>query len=263
MNGGGGNDTMLGQSGNDTMNGGENNDIMRGGGGNDTMAGNAGNDVMGGGPGNDTLNAGDGDDVVGGGQGSDTTNAGTGLDTYDTDNPGPDVFFVNAGDVPSAADETINCGGGRGLDRVLFSGSISQQQTPSNRVFLDGVTNGTYTVAQDCEQVFLNSARVLGANLAVVPAAFESFSVSSSVLTGDSIEFIAEGPGLIEMRLQIFTLTGRKLSEQTEKTNYLEFEGMTQSGIPLANGVYLYTLTAKGSDGKSIKSEVRKLIIQR
>jgi Ca2+-binding RTX toxin-like protein len=264
MDGGANNDTMLGQSGNDSMSGGSGNDLMRAGGGNDTLNGNGENDIMSGGPGNDTLNGGDGDDFISGGAGSDTTNVGKGLDTYDPDNPGPDVFFVNAGDVTDNSTEFIKCGGGRGPDRVIFSGNIVQ--SGSSRVFTDGATTGgAYDVATDCEQVFLNGSRVLSESLAIVPASFsfEAFTISSGVLTGDSVEFIAEGYGVTELKLQIFSITGRKLAEQTEKTNYLEFEAMSKNGDSLANGLYLYTLIAKGTDGKVVQSGLRKLVIQR
>ncbi|MBI1744294.1 hypothetical protein HYR54_14670 [Candidatus Acetothermia bacterium] len=65
------------------------------------------------------------------------------------------------------------------------------------------------------------------------------------------------------MKLQVFTLAGRKLVEQTEKTGSLEFEGTTPNGDLLANGLYLYTLTVKGADGKLIRSELRKLAVRR
>ena len=263
LNGGNNNDTMLGQSGNDTMSGSGGNDLLRGGGGNDTLNGNDDNDILSGGPGNDTLNGGEGTDFLSGGAGSDTINAGKGLDTYDPDNPGSDVFFINVGDVIDNSTELIKCGGGR-PDRVIFNGNITQ--SGSSRLFNDGATTGgAYDVATDCEQVFLNGSRVLSENLAVVPASFsfEGFTLSSSVLNGDSVEFIAEGTGIIELTLQVFTITGRKLIEQTEKTNYLEFEATKQDGHSLANGVYLYTLIAKGSEGKIVKSGLRKLVIQR
>lgn len=63
LEGGSGNDTIVGSSGNDTLVGGIGNDVLLGGAGNDLLLGGAGNDRLTGGPGADTLNGGDGDDV--------------------------------------------------------------------------------------------------------------------------------------------------------------------------------------------------------
>jgi Ca2+-binding RTX toxin-like protein len=99
MNGGAGADTISGLAGNDTVNGGEGGDSLYGNDGddklngdadNDSLQGNAGNDTLNGGAGNDTLNGGNYDywSNVYSGLGNDTYQFGTGggLDTiYDVD----------------------------------------------------------------------------------------------------------------------------------------------------------------------------------
>ncbi|MCB6179513.1 Hint domain-containing protein [Rhodobacter sp. Har01] len=61
-----GNDSLYGDDGNDTILGGAGNDTLSGGDGNDSLVGGAGADLVDGGDGNDTLVAGDGDTVLGG-----------------------------------------------------------------------------------------------------------------------------------------------------------------------------------------------------
>jgi Ca2+-binding RTX toxin-like protein len=75
------NDSILGNGGNDTINGGAGNDTLNGGAGNDNINGDAGNDVLIGGTGNDILNGGAGNDSLSGGAGKDSLDGGAGLDS--------------------------------------------------------------------------------------------------------------------------------------------------------------------------------------
>ncbi len=90
LNGGAGNDTLNGGTGNDTVDGGTGNDSVDGGSGQDILLGNAGNDIINGGVGddtisggadNDTLNGNAGDDSLLGLSGNDSLLGGNGLDT--------------------------------------------------------------------------------------------------------------------------------------------------------------------------------------
>jgi len=77
------NEILLGRDGsNDTLNGGDGDDILIGLGGNDTLNGGNGNDILAGGAGNDTLIGNGGDDILIGGLGGDTITGGTGKDTF-------------------------------------------------------------------------------------------------------------------------------------------------------------------------------------
>src|SRR5207248_1077192 len=60
--------------------------IINGGNGNDTLTGTTGNDIISGGNGNDVINAGDGNDIVAGGNGNDTINGGRGNDILSGNN---------------------------------------------------------------------------------------------------------------------------------------------------------------------------------
>lgn len=91
LEGGDGDDTMVAGEGNDMVDAGagndrvlagEGNDVIDGGAGNDVLMGGSGNDVISGGAGNDTLNGGAGDDTLSGGTGNDTLTGGSGADTF-------------------------------------------------------------------------------------------------------------------------------------------------------------------------------------
>jgi Ca2+-binding RTX toxin-like protein len=64
IRGGRGNDTIIGSEGDDNISGGRGDDSIFGGGGNDRIAGGRGNDAIWGGEGDDTINGGRGDDTI-------------------------------------------------------------------------------------------------------------------------------------------------------------------------------------------------------
>jgi Ca2+-binding RTX toxin-like protein len=64
VNGGDGNDTIIGCIGNDTIHGNNGNDLISGAEGNDQVFGDAGNDTLFGAKGNDKVDGGDGNDVA-------------------------------------------------------------------------------------------------------------------------------------------------------------------------------------------------------
>ena len=90
LDGGAGNDQLIGssfmdllrgQDGNDTLIGGDGNDFLQGGAGNDQLNGGDGNDGLSGGSGNDTLLGGLGDEIAYGGSGDDSIRGEAGADT--------------------------------------------------------------------------------------------------------------------------------------------------------------------------------------
>ena len=83
VNGGAGNDVLIGSDFNDIMNGGSGNDVVNGRSGNDTLGGDAGDDTLLGGSGDDNLSGGDGADRVKGQGGTDTLGGGAGNDTIE------------------------------------------------------------------------------------------------------------------------------------------------------------------------------------
>jgi serralysin len=135
LDGGNGNDAILGLAGNDTLNGGNANDVLDGGGGDDMMTGGNGNDMLFGSFGNDTLMGGNGDDSLDGGAGDDSLTGGK----------GPDLFVFHAG---FGKDTIEDLGNG---DRIQFDSEVfatpeavlgASQQVGADTV----ITAGTNTV---------------------------------------------------------------------------------------------------------------------
>ena len=75
-------DILYGGDGDDTLKGGSGADILYGGAGDDTLEGGRGDDYLYGGGGNDTLDGGSGDDIIVGGAGNDVMSGGHGDDTF-------------------------------------------------------------------------------------------------------------------------------------------------------------------------------------
>lgn len=87
-----GNDRLFGNDGSDTLFGGNGDDMLYGDDGDDTLHGDDGNDVLYGGSGNDILHGGAGNDQLSGNTGADRMYGGTGNDTYFVDDIGDEVF---------------------------------------------------------------------------------------------------------------------------------------------------------------------------
>lgn len=83
LDGGKGNDSIMGSSGNDVIRGGKGDDIILGGDGHDTIDGGKGSDLILGGNGNDTIHGGKGDDVIFGDAGNDKVYGDQGRDVVD------------------------------------------------------------------------------------------------------------------------------------------------------------------------------------
>lgn len=126
LQGGGGRDALLGGDGDDSLQGDNGHDILRGGEGNDSLDGGAGKDTLKGDAGNDLLLGGDGNDGLSGGDGDDTVNGQMGRDTL-LGGDGNDCLFGGGG-----ADVAI---GGLGVDTV--SGNAG------NDLLVGGIGNGS------------------------------------------------------------------------------------------------------------------------
>jgi len=117
INGLGGDDDLSGGNGNDDIDGGSGDDDIDGGNGNDEIDGGTGNDDIDGGNGNDEIHGGDGNDVLYGGNGVDTLNGGAGNDRLFGEN-GDDYLTGGGGD------DLID--GNNGFDTVYYSGLIKE-----------------------------------------------------------------------------------------------------------------------------------------
>lgn len=109
---GSGNDFVYGGSGNDTILGGDGNDVVDGAGGIDIIDGGSGNDAIYGGDGSDILRGGDGNDCLYGEGGADILLGGTGVDSL-FGGSGRDVLIGGGGgdQIRGESDDDILIGG--------------------------------------------------------------------------------------------------------------------------------------------------------
>ena len=107
INGGHGDDTVLGFSGNDTLIGWEGDDIVSGGSGRDNIRAGSGDDTLDGGAGNDDLAGQNGDDTLKGGSGNDRLDGGADFDRV-IGGSGNDTILASSGH------DTLS--GGSGID---------------------------------------------------------------------------------------------------------------------------------------------------
>jgi Ca2+-binding RTX toxin-like protein len=114
LEGGSGNDTLVGHDGGDTLIGADGNDSLRGNSGNDSLDGAAGNDSLYGDAGTDTVLAGDGNDVVRGGSGNDHIEGQAGNDALFGETGGDQLYGGIGFDAIEAGDgnDTIDASDG-------------------------------------------------------------------------------------------------------------------------------------------------------
>lgn len=77
------------------------------------------------------------------------------------------------------------------------------------------------------------------------------------------VTFSVHGQGIASLRVEVFSLNGVRLFAQEAGGTQLMWSLRTEEGQPIANGTYLYRVTARDVQGKLWKSEVRKLILLR
>lgn len=152
LNGGDGNDTLIGTPLNDVLNGGNGDDSLNGVGGDNTLDGGAGNDILFGGAGNDSILGGAGNDIASGLDGNDTILGGVGNDTVQGQY-GDDSLDGGAGaDIVLGSYGNDTVVGGTGRDFVIGGyGSDSVHGGGDDDLVLGGVSkydNSLTTLAQ-------------------------------------------------------------------------------------------------------------------
>jgi Ca2+-binding RTX toxin-like protein len=156
INGGTGNDNMLGAEGNDILNGGDGNDNMTGGKGNDSMDAGTGTNNLSGGDGNDQMTAGTGKDVFNGGAGTDsvsyaTRTAGLNITLDNVANDGQ--LFIGL-PLPTFENDNVqntveNVTTGSGNDIITASTTVA-----ANNVFTGGAGNDRLTGLAGNDRLF-------------------------------------------------------------------------------------------------------------
>jgi len=79
----------------------------------------------------------------------------------------------------------------------------------------------------------------------------------------NGVRIAVQGEGIERMQLSVYDLSGQRVYRQSTTETRLTWRLNTDGGHRVANGVYLYLVTAYGVDGQATRSEVRKLVVLR
>jgi len=82
-------------------------------------------------------------------------------------------------------------------------------------------------------------------------------------LFNHTLQVTVQGQGIVNTELSVYDLAGDRLLAQASSGSTLRARLQADTGQPLANGVYLYTVTVRGADGQMVRSDVRKLVVLR
>jgi len=82
------------------------------------------------------------------------------------------------------------------------------------------------------------------------------------VSTKDSVRFKADGKGVVATSLQVYNMAGKKVhSAQETGTDTITWNLTNEEGTRVPNGTYLYIIGVEGHNGKTARSNLRKLIV--
>jgi len=76
-----------------------------------------------------------------------------------------------------------------------------------------------------------------------------------------AVTFIAQGEGIASIDVEVYDLAGRRIFSGEAEGAWLVWNLRRDNGRPIANGVYLYVVTAGGLNGEVVRSEVQRLVI--
>lgn len=79
----------------------------------------------------------------------------------------------------------------------------------------------------------------------------------------NALEFRITGVGIVEMHVTLYDLRGRKITEASSQSGQLRLEMLDNWARPLANGVYFYVVTCRGTDGTVFQDRIKKLVLLR
>lgn len=80
---------------------------------------------------------------------------------------------------------------------------------------------------------------------------------------GGTLEVAVQGSGIRRIDVDVYDLAGQRMIAKSTEGSHLRLRARSTDGRPLANGVYLYSVTVTGSTGQVHRSEVRKLVLLR
>lgn len=91
-------------------------------------------------------------------------------------------------------------------------------------------------------------------------ALIKRIKLSTSVIqSGQKVELTVEGQDLASLKLELFTLNGKKVFVQHEAGSRMQW---TVTSRTLASGVYFYIVTVQGLSGQTVRSQPQKLVFK-
>jgi Ca2+-binding RTX toxin-like protein len=192
LTGGAGFDSLLGGVGNDSLDGGNDNDTLNGASGNDLLLGGTGNDQIIAGAGNDSLNGGDGNDLLSGQSGRDTILGGIGADTL---NGATDNDSLDGGDGNDRLNGDLGTNtllGGLGVDLLIESGDANYTLTNSA---LTGLGTDSLTGIESAQLTAGIGANNINAAGFTGSTTLNGGAGDDSITGGGGADFVVAGDG--------------------------------------------------------------------
>jgi len=90
-----------------------------------------------------------------------------------------------------------------------------------------------------------------------------AISGTSISQTRNHFRLQVEGQGIERISLRVFSMSGEELLSSLQNGARLDFRLFDEAGYELANGTYLYTVTAFGQNGAVVTTQVQKFIVMR
>lgn len=210
INGGSGDDVLIGGEGNDTITDVYGNNTYYGRGGDDTLNGGWFNDVLYGESGDDVLIGGDGDDILYGGTGNDYLEGTTGNNTF---NPGLGSNQVR---------------GGTGNDTYIYSGGED--------VYFDAIWGGTDKIVMPVGVTLadLSFSRIGAFDLLITVAGYGLIQINNQINNNYTIETIEFSDS---STFDLLALPGL-ITHGTDAGESLA--GVVQNTVPMNNTIYGY-----------------------
>jgi len=125
----------------------------------------------------------------------------------------------------------------------------------------DPIDDNCFETGVNNTRVEIESERISNSRTEVFTQSFKSqLKVFES---GHAIQFTAQATGLTEMGVEIYGLNGQRVFSATSPNNSLVWHMRDGANRAVANGVYLYVVTARDAHGNVVRSGVKKLLVMR
>ncbi len=232
LDGGAGNDRILGSDFNDTLKGGIGDDTLFGGVGDDIIYGGADDDTIYGGSGNDTIYGGSGNDIIYGDAGNDTITGGKGTNTitYSAENFGKDTIKLTKGEILNIA--------GLDFDGIAIADRLKAGKNKNDLLITSKygkITIKDYYTKDTGAKVYINGADCVNMGNATGAALDQYKELVDSVT----------GANTFNANTKITTYTGSALADRISATDVTE---RTDKKGKIIKGKGLTIKTGLGND---------------